>query len=924
MVITSIDLGSLDEKMELQVSPDDLKVDPEFGLTEGEAKERMEAIGPNELPKKKRNKFMQFLSFFMNPLSYIMELAAILAISVTAIGGNVPDYPDFIGIVFLLVVNATIGFVEETKAGDAVDALMASLSPEAKVKRDGQWKSIDARELVPGDIIAIKLGDIVPADAKVIAGENVKADQSAMTGESLPVSKEKGDLLYSGCVIKMGECEALVVATGPATFFGRAAALVDEGGPSNHFQIILVRIGLFCVGLITIFTIAIIIVMWPVFQYSFNRGINNVLVLLIGGVPIAMPTVLSVTMSVGAHSLAKFKAIVTRITAVEEMAGMDILCSDKTGTLTKNKLEINLDMLISYLKEYTVHDVMVMAARAARTENQDAIDFAIVNQLSDPSEARKDIKEVHFMPFDPISKRTQITYVDEATGKTMRSSKGAPQIIRDICKAEGDFKKEIDQAIDDFAGSGYRALGVCVAEVPEGTRSEELPDCDWTFVGMIPIYDPPRDDSAETIQKALDLGVQVKMITGDQLAIGKETARLLGMGTNMYNAEILSAEKKREVEMTTGQSMAEVLEGCDGVAGVMPEDKYEIVKELIGNGHVVGMTGDGVNDAPALKRANIGVAVADATDAARSAADIVLTESGLSVIITAIIGARKIFQRMKNYALLATATTVRVVVSFSILIFAWKYDQPPFLVLLLALLNDGTIMTISTDRVQPSKVPDQWRLGEIFFVAVTMGLYLTISTLLFFHIVFETDFPQTLGLEAPWLDPESSDFRNPNAFMLHSLVYMQVSISGQALIFSTRSTTFWFMERPSVLLMLAFVTAQLICTFLGVYADFGFTQISGVGWGWAAFVWVYNLCWFLPIDIPKHFAKALLHPEAWLHSRKQHFRGAKRTDPFRRNSISSIGVDAARQRASIESTLTAQHRNSLNITIRELEEKKYR
>ena len=918
-VKTSVDMSALGEKPVEKASVEKVLAayaTSGHGLSAESAARRFQKFGPNEITHKKPNKLWQFISFLLNPWSYVMEFAAVIAIAVANGEGMPPDWEDFIGIVLLLLTNATIGYLEESKAGAAVEALMSSLSPVAKVKRDDKWSSIPAREVVPGDIISVKLGDIVPADAKLMESENVKVDQSGMTGDSLPVDKKVGDLIYSGSTVKQGEAEGVVVTTGSKTLFGKATALVKDEASTSHFQKVLTTIGSFCVVLILIFVVVVIVVMYPAFKYSYRRGINNILVLFIGGVPIAMPTVLSVVMSSGASALAKGKAIVTRITAVE---AVDTLCSDKTGTITKNELEVAMDMVVCFGEEKAA-DILLLSARASRLENQDAIDHAIVSSLAEPADARKDIEELHFMPFAPTNKRTQITYLDRSSGETVRVTKGAPQAILALCcNATGysnDRKvwltEQVEKSIARLAESGYRALGVAKCVVPQGTTRELIPDAEWMYVGMLAIYDPPRDDSAETIKKALELGVQAKMITGDQLAIAKETGRRLGMGTNMYEASILDKAGEQKLEALTGETIGAIVEKMDGVAGVLPEHKYEVVKRLQeGAMHrTCCMTGDGINDAPALKRANVGIAVEGATDGARGAADTVLTEPGLSVIVTAILKARRIFQRMQSYALFATTTTVRIVITFSILIFAWRYDHPPFLILILALLNDGTIMTISTDRVKPSQTPEKWRFTELFSKAIALGLYLTLSTLVFFHVIFETDFFANIGLSSPWLVT-----KDQNDFQLHSIIYLQVSISGQALIFSTRSKRFWFTSTPSLLLICAFIIAQFIATIISVYADWGFTQVEGVGWGWAACIWVWSIVWFIPIDLPKLLVASFFRTEHPFRSVLNHrlftYMGIHSAG---RRTIDPSSITAAKERASIDAR-TSAHGMSIARTV---------
>ncbi|KAL0792231.1 hypothetical protein Bca101_063608 [Brassica carinata] len=787
------------------------------GLTTAAADERLALFGHNKLEEKK---------------------------------GKPPDWQDFVGIITLLVINSTISFIEENNAGNAAAALMARLAPKAKVLRDGRWGEQDAAILVPGDIISIKLGDIVPADARLLEGDPLKIDQSSLTGESLPVTKGPGDGVYSGSTCKQGELEAVVIATGVHTFFGKAAHLVDT---TNQ---VLTAIGNFCICSIAVGMLIEIVVMYPIQHRAYRPGIDNLLVLLIGGIPIAMPTVLSVTMAIGSHRLSQQGAITKRMTAIEEMAGMDVLCSDKTGTLTLNKLTVDKNLIEVFIKGVDADAVVLMAAQASRLENQDAIDAAIVGMLADPKEARAGVREVHFLPFNPTDKRTALTYVD-SDGKMHRVSKGAPEQILSLAHNKSEIERRVHAVIDKFAERGLRSLAVAYQEVPEGTK--ESAGGPWQFVGLMPLFDPPRHDSAETIRRALNLGVNVKMITdsaGDQLAIGKETGRRLGMGTNMYPSSALLGQNKDE--SIGALPVDDLIEKADGFAGVFPEHKYEIVKRLQARKHICGMTGDGVNDAPALKKADIGIAVADATDAARSASDIVLTEPGLSVIISAVLTSRAIFQRMKNYTL-----------GFMLLALIWKFDFPPFMVLIIAILNDGTIMTISKDRVKPSPLPDSWKLSEIFATGVVFGSYMAMMTVIFFWAAYKTDFfPRTFGVST--LEKTAhDDFRK-----LASAIYLQVSIISQALIFVTRSRSWSYVERPGLLLVIAFILAQLVqcgtslsvvrvATLIAVYANWSFAAIEGIGWGWAGVIWLYNIVFYIPLDIIKFLIRYALSGRAW-------------------------------------------------------------
>ncbi|CAN1231732.1 Plasma membrane ATPase 4 [Linum grandiflorum] len=811
------------EKIPVEEVFEQLKCSKE-GLSSEEGAHRLQLFGPNKLEEKKESKFLKFLGFMWNPLSWVMEAAAIMAIALANGGGKPPDWQDFVGIVCLLVINSTISFVEENNAGNAAAALMAGLAPKTKVLRDGKWSEQEAAILVPGDIISIK-------------------------GESLPVTKHPGQEVFSGSTCKQGELEAVVIATGVHTFFGKAAHLVDSTNQVGHFQMVLTAIGNFCIVSIAVGMVIELIVMYPIQHREYRKGIDNLLVLLIGGIPIAMPTVLSVTMAIGSHKLSQQGAITKRMTAIEEMAGMDVLCSDKTGTLTLNKLSIDKNLIEVFAKGVDKEYVILLAARASRVENQDAIDAAMVNMLADPKEARAGIREVHFLPFNPVDKRTALTYID-ADGKWHRACKGAPEQILELCKSRDDLRKKVHSVIEKFAERGLRSLGVARQEVPEKTK--ESAGGPWEFVGLLNLFDPPRHDSAETIRRALHLGVNVKMITGDQLAIGKETGRRLGMGTNMYPSAALLGEHKDP--SIASLPVEELIEKADGFAGVFPEHKYEIVKKLQERKHIVGMTGDGVNDAPALKKADIGIAVADATDAARSASDIVLTEPGLSVIISAVLTSRAIFQRMKNYTIYAVSITIRIVFGFMLIALIWKFDFSPFMVLIIAILNDGTIMTISKDRVKPSPLPDSWKLKEIFATGVVLGGYLALMTVIFFWVMHKTDFfPEKFGVRA---------IRDSEDEMMSAL-YLQVSIVSQALIFVTRSRSWSFVERPGMLLMIAFAVAQLVATLIAVYANWGFARIKGIGWGWAGVVWLYSIVFYFPLDIMKFSIRYILSGKAW-------------------------------------------------------------
>eukprot|EP01101_Sappina_pedata_P008080 TRINITY_DN4413_c0_g1_i1.p1 TRINITY_DN4413_c0_g1~~TRINITY_DN4413_c0_g1_i1.p1 ORF type:complete len:932 (+),score=366.66 TRINITY_DN4413_c0_g1_i1:88-2796(+) len=807
------------------------------GLSQTQVDELLKQYGPNSLPEKRKYAIIEFLRYFWSPLAWAMEVAAIVSIILV-------DYVDFILIFALLFFNACIGFYEERSAGNALDALKNQLAPAAMCVRDGNAEKIDAKTLVPGDLLMLKLGDIVPADALVLQGE-CKADEAALTGESLPVTKYEGDKLLSGSTIKEGELDAVVCDTGVNTFFGRAAKIVSETNEEGHLQKVLDYIGIFCISYILIWVILELIIEFAVYDRPCDGVMDcptllNCLVIVIGGIPIAMPTVLSVTMALGASELAKHKAIVSRLTAIEELAGVDILCSDKTGTLTLNQL--TLDTPLCY-GNATNDDIMFYSLLGSRTENMDAIDTAVVHATENMREKYDSYKHLVFKPFEPVGKKTMAS-CQAPDGKMIHVSKGAPQQILNLVfnskhddafgsKREG-LREEVEKNIDDYAGRGYRVIGVGHSDSQELDGSEE-----WFFDGLLPLYDPPRHDTAETVARVKEMDVGVKMVTGDHLAIAKETGRNLGIGDMMFSSKKLAAASGGAGGIS-GMSLKQI-EDADGFAEVYPEHKYEIVARLQKGGHIVAMTGDGVNDAPALKKADVGIAVAGSTDAARAAADIILTSPGLSVIVTAIIRARKIFQRMKNYTTYSVTTCVRIATTFGLLTLIWDFQFPTLLIVILAILNDGTMITISKDRVKPSKSPESWNLPLLFISGLIYGLYLSLSTLILFYIAHSTTLFKNLEL-AQLTENE-----------LRGMVYLHVSASGSLIIFVTRSQYFSWMERPGFLLFCSLILSQAAATCIAIwgfngYPNDGATDFEGCGWGYALLVWVWVLIWYVPLD----------------------------------------------------------------------------
>jgi H+-transporting ATPase len=533
-----------------------------------------------------------------------------------------------------------------------------------------------------------------------------------------------GDLFRSS-ICTQGEAEAVVVSTGHNTFFGRAASLVGHGDDTTgYLQKIIAQIGSFCLIVIGTFVLLEILVLYPKFHFEYQRGLNNILVLLIGGIPIAMPTVLSVTLAVGVQQLAKHKAIVTRTAAIEGLASVTILCSDKEGTLTINKYAVDMHNVRTY-SSFSEDDVILLAAYASPTENQEADDFSFVRTLSVPNCVRAGITLLDFQPFTPLTRRTEITYREESTGQLKRVTKGMVGIIIDKCTRNRteDLENLLEEDIEGFSLRGFRTVAVAYEELNGDDHT--LKGNGFELTGVLPLFDPPREDAKQAVDDALTLGIKVKMVTSGQVAIAKETGRRIGLGDDMYPSRVL-----RDGPPLGGKyaSFDEMILGADGFAGVSPQHKYDIVMRLQGLGYLCAVTGDNANDAPTLSRAKVGIAVEGATGATRNTADLVLTKPGLSTIVHAIRGSRIVLQRMKCYSIYACAITIRIVVCFAILVFAYRFEFPPFMILVIALLNIGTIMTLSADRVLPSNTPDSWIPTEIFTYAVAYGLYLTLST----------------------------------------------------------------------------------------------------------------------------------------------------------------------------------------------------
>jgi H+-transporting ATPase len=793
------DLPLAEMQKQLSSSPD--------GLSKAEAQKRLEKYGYNEIPDKKSSSFLKFLSYFWGPIPGMIMAAAILS-------GILRHWPDLGVILALLLINAVVGFREEYQAGNVIAALKQKLAVQAKVKRDGAWTGVPARELVPGDVIRLRIGDIVPADARLFEGESIEVDQSALTGESLPVERKSGEVVYSGSILKRGEIDALVYGTGIGTFYGKTVQLVQSAVTKSHLQRAVMKIADYLIFIAL--ALAVLILVVSLFRHDpLLDVVRFVLVLTIAAVPVAMPAVLSVTMALGARVLALKKAIVTRLSAIEELAGVDVLCCDKTGTLTQNKLKMGDPFTVDSISP---EEVILDAALASRAEDKDTIDLAVLAGVKD-SEGLKSYQVTHFQPFDPVHKRTEAT-VRAQGQRDFKVTKGAPQVILALDNNPSRIQSRVDKAVNDFAARGFRSLGVA--------RTNERDQ--WYFLGVIPLSDPVREDSKATVDAAKEMGLSIKMVTGDQIAIAKEIGRQLDLGKDIIDASLFDETKPHEA----GRTM-DAIEKADGFAQVFPEHKFHIVDVLQQRGHIVGMTGDGVNDAPALKKADAGIAVAGATDAARAAADIVLLLPGLSVIVDAIKESRKIFQRMLNYAIYRIAETIRVLLFLTLAILVFNfYPVTAIMIVLLAILNDGAILSIAYDNVHYSNKPEAWNMRSVLGISTILGVFGVISSFGLFY----------LGKSVLHL----------NNNIIQTLMYLKFSVAGHLTVFVARTRGPFWSIKPARILVLAVIGTQIAATLIAVYG----LLMTPLGWTYAGLVWGYALIMFLIQDRVKLFGYSIL------------------------------------------------------------------
>lgn len=845
------------KKQTVRETADELKVDVATGLSEDEAQKRLQQYGYNEVEEKEEPLWHRLFRRFWGPIPWMIEVAAILS-------AVVQKWDDFIIISIMLLINAGLDFFQEHRALNALKSLKQRLNAETLVFRNSEFKKIPARELVPGDIIKLRIGNIVPADVQLLQGDYLAIDQSAMTGESLPVTRKVDELAYASTIVKQGEMLAIVVNTGQQTNFHTVVALVAKASleERSHFQKMVIRIGDFLI-MITV-TLVVIIVMVSLFRHEQLIEIARFsLVLTVAAIPVALPAVLSVTMAVGAINLARRQAIVSRLTAIEELAGVGVFCSDKTGTLTQNKMQV-ADPFV--LPGQTESDLFLLAILASKIDNQDPIEVPIFQHLKEkqPDIDWQSYRQLSFTPFDPIRKRTEAEI--EKDGERFVAVKGAAQVLLNMTELSDEERKIINEKVDHLAGKGYRTLAV-------GRKRGDTP---LELIGLIPLYDPPREDASQVIAEMQRNHVEVKMVTGDNLAIAREIGQLLGLEPRCLRAEQLSGSSgnellalasvlsaavyqhlKPEVSQKAARQFADevmqsvaamydirllekeflhihesaivdMIESINIFAEVVPEDKYHIVDILQKGGHIVAMTGDGVNDAPALKKADCGIAVSNSTDAARAAADIILTAPGLSVINDAIKQARITFERMKSYSIFRITETIRIILfmTLSIVVFNF-YPITALMIILLALLNDLPILAIAYDNTRVSPEPVRWNMPELLTVSSVLGVMGVIASFLLFFILKENNIAEP---------------------MIQSMLFLKLIVAGHSTLYITR-TEGWFWQRPypAPLLLIATFGTEILGTFITVYGFF----ITPIGWGYALLMWGYALAWFIVNDAVK-------------------------------------------------------------------------
>jgi len=819
------------------------------GLSSAEAEALLRKHGRNELPEKVTPKWYIFLSILSEPMPLMIWLAIIIE-------GVLMKWMDFWVLFGIQMTNASIAFYETTKAGDAVAALKQQLKPEATVKRDGRWRRIDSALIVPGDMVLLAGGSSVPADCVVNEG-CIDVDQAQLTGEALPVSMFRGDSCRLGSTVLRGEVEGTVVVTGVDTFFGKTVGMMQQDNEPSNLQNMLMDIMIVLVVLSL--TLCSVVYLHLAHITSVVESLSFTVVLMVASIPLAIEIVTTTTLALGSTEMSAHGAIVTRLSAIEDMAGMAILCSDKTGTLTCNRMEIQ-DETPLYAYGETQYSILRYAAMAAKWHEpaRDALDTLTLN-AADVNSLDAIVEQTDFMPFDPIVKRTEATLREKATGNTFRTTKGAPHVIVQLIKNQA-VAQAVHIDVESLGARGIRSLAVA--------RTNDHGE--WVMLGLLTFLDPPRSDTLKTIQDAKAHGVAVKMITGDHQLIAKETARRLDLGDNIlasHGLPVLDPVTKQKPEHLARKFGDHIL-AADGFAEVFPEHKFLIVECLREMGYKVGMTGDGVNDAPALRRADVGIAVEGSTDAARLSADIVLTQPGLSTIIHGIIIARCIFERIRNFITYRIAATLQLLFFFFIAIFAFRpadyepedqddhnwptfFHMPVFMLMLITLLNDGTLIAIGYDNVVPQDTPTVWNLRVLFCVGFVLAGVACISSLLLLKLSLESW--QEEGLY------QQIGLGGLSYGQITTSLFLKVAVSDFLTLFSARAGESWFWSSaPAPILMLAATFALGTSTALACY--WPYTRPDGIPTMglWLrpptilpVFIWAYCIVWWIIQDAAK-------------------------------------------------------------------------
>lgn len=738
----------------------------ETGLSSAEAQERLKQYGFNDVPEKKPKTILQFARKFWGLSAWMLEIIIVLSLFLQR-------YTDVYIVAGLLVVNAVLGFAEEQRASGAVEALKARLHVNARVLRDSIWKVIPARELVPGDVVRIRAGYFVPADAKVVHGD-VEVDQSVLTGESLSVEKKPGDLLYSGSIVKRGESNGIVASTGVKTYFGRTAQLVQIAKPKLHIEAVISNLVKWLLVMVSALIFVAVV-------YSLSRGFSLlevlpiVLVVLLSAMPVALPAMFTVTMALGSLELARKGVIVTRLSASEDAATMDVLCADKTGTITMNKLTVaKIIPQSGFTESYTV----LYGALASQEANQDPVDMAFIDFAKQQKLNIHSYSQKSFVPFDPKTRKTEATVQKDSV--EFRVAKGAVKNVAETCGFSKEAIENLEDQMREYAAKGYRTLAVAKTE----------DDGPFQLVGLVALYDAPRPDSKDLIHELKRLGISVKMLTGDALAIAEEIAKGVGLGNKVTKAADLEESIKKDAMEAQDEA-----EKSDVFAEVFPEDKYAIVKSLQARGHVVGMTGDGVNDAPALRQAEVGIAVSNATDVAKGAASVVLVGEGLTSIVNLVSNGRVIYERITAWIVSKIVRTLQVS-AFSVFSFilTGSYVVSAFAVIAYFFLTDFVKIALSTDRFTPSDMPDTWNLRSAVKASVILGLLVIVESFGLLYVVLNYFH---VGVDNP---------------VIYSLTFEILFYSAIFLIFNVRERGHFWSSMPSRTLLLSIVLSLVVGT----------------------------------------------------------------------------------------------------------------